>query len=204
MIQIKQHVTCRYAVKLIASAEVKAHCPLRLRRLLASDGQAESSGERVDDVLEVAFIVDRSQQPGTSEELSLRLAESDVDVVDVVLLEETEDVLGGLVRHVAGCGVLLDADPNSNGTEHLGYGAIRNRPVPSKADEIDGGERDLSLMEEDADLGTNVSPQNSTLLEDHEPCHELRATDRPCPVWRDRRLGEASWGEGRFRDRWEA
>lgn len=197
-------MACRYAVKIFADAEVKAHCPLRLWRLLACDGQTESSGERVDDVLEVAVIVDGSQQPGTSEELGLGFAESNFDVDDVVLLEETEDALGGLVRHVAGGGVLLDANPQCDGTENLGYSAVRNRPVPSKTDEIDGGERDLSLLEEYADLGTNVSPQNSTLLEDHEPRHELWATGRPCPVGRGRRLGEASWDEGRSLDRWEA
>lgn len=53
-------MACRYAVKILAHAEIKAHCSLRLRRLLTSDGQAESSGDGMDDVLEVIVIIDGS------------------------------------------------------------------------------------------------------------------------------------------------
>lgn len=108
-----------------------------------------------------------------------------------MLLEETEDFLGGLERDVAGGGVFLDSDPDSDATDNLGCVAVRTRLLPTEADEIDRGERDLSLVEEFANLRTNVSPQNATLLADREPCHEQWPTGFPCPVGRGRRLEEA-------------
>jgi hypothetical protein len=184
-------MACRNAVKILADAEVEAQCSLRLRRLLASDGQAESSGDGMYDVLEVIVIIDGRKQRRTSEKSGLGFTECHVDVVDAVLLEETEDVLRGLERDVAGGAVFLDSDPNSDATGNLICAAVRTRLLPTKADEVDGGEQDLSLVEEFANLRTNVSPQNATLLEDHEPCHEQWPTGRPCPVGRGRRLEEA-------------
>jgi hypothetical protein len=184
-------MACRNAVKILTDAEVEAKCPLHLRRLLASDGQAESGGDGMDDVFEGMVIVDGRQQRGTGEKSGLRFTECHVDVVDDVLLEETEDVLRGLERDVAGGGVFLDSDPNGDATGNRICAAVRIRLVPTKADEVDGGEQDLSLVEEFANLRTNVSPQNATLLEDHEPCHEQWPTGCPCPVGRGPRLEEA-------------
>lgn len=181
-------MTCRYAVKTVAHAEVKAHRSLRLRRLFASDGQAEGSGNGVNNVLEVVVVVDGSQQLRASKEFDIGFAECYVDVMDAALLKETEDVFGGLVRDVAGGGVLLDSDPDSDGTDDLAHAAIRIRIVPTEADEIDRGEGDKSLVEEFANLETNVSPQNAALLDNHVPCHEQWPTGCPCPIGRGRRL----------------
>jgi hypothetical protein len=106
--------------------------------------------------------------------------------------EETEDVLRGLERDVAGGAVFLDSDPNSDGTGNLYCAAVRIRLLPPKADEVDGAERDLSLVEEFANLRTNVSAQHATLLEDHEPGHEQWSKGCPCPVRRGHRLGDAA------------
>ena len=181
-------MACRYAIKLLADVEIEAQSSLRPGRLLASDGQAESSCDRMDDVLEVVVIVDGSQKRGTSKEPGLRFAERYLDVVDAVLLKETQDFLGGVEGDVAGGGVVLDSDPNSDGTDNLSCAAIDIRLFPTEADEVYGGEQNLPLVEELDNLRTNVSPQNSTLLEDHELGHELWPTDGPCPIGRGRRL----------------
>lgn len=64
--------------------------------------------------------------------------------------------MGGLERDVAGGGVFLDSDPDGDATSHYIIAAVRSRLVPTKANEVNGGERDLSLLEEFANLGTNV------------------------------------------------
>ena len=68
---------------------------------------------------------------------------------------------GALERDVASGGVFLDSHPNSGATGHRNFEALRIRLVPTKADEDDGGEQDLSLLEEFANPRTNVSPQNA-------------------------------------------
>jgi hypothetical protein len=77
---------------------------------------------------------------------------------------ETKDVLRGLERDIAGGGVFLASDPNGDAAGHRIFAAVRSILVPTKADEVDGGEQDLSLLGEFANLRTNVSPQNATLL----------------------------------------
>ena len=158
-------MACCNTIKSLANVEVETECPLILRRLFVSDGQAESSGDGMDNVFEGMVIVDGRQQRGTSEKSDLRFTECHLDVIDVVLLEKTKDILRGLERDVAGGGVFLDSDPNGDTTGHYIFAAVRSRLVPTKADEIDGGEQDLSLVEEFANLRTNVSPENATLLE---------------------------------------
>ena len=158
-------MACCNTIKGLADVEVKAKCPLILRRLFASDWQAESSGDGMDNVFEGMVIVDGRQQRGTSEKSDFRFTECYLDVVDIVLLEETKDVLRGLERDLAGGSVFLDSDPNGDTTGHYIFAAVRSRLVPTKADEIDGGEQDLSLVEEFANLRTNISPENATLLE---------------------------------------
>jgi len=197
LVHIKKHMACRNAVKILANAEIEAQCSLRLQCLLARDGQAESSGDGMDDVLEMIVIIDGRQQRGTSEKSGLGFTEGHIDVVDAVLFEETEDVLRGLERDVAGGAVLLDSNPNSDGTGNIFCAALPTRLLPTKADEVDGGDQDLSLVEDLANLRTNVSPQNATLLEDHEPRYELWPTGHPGPVGRDHQLEEAVYGEAR-------
>ena len=158
-------MACCNAIKRLANVEVKAKCPLLLRRLFASDWQAESSGNGMDNVFEGMVIVDGRQQRGTAEKSDLRFTECHLDVIDVMLLEETKDVLRGLERDVAGGGVFLNSDPNGDTTGQYILAAVRSRFVPTEADEVDGGIQDLSLVEEFANLRTNVSPQNATLLE---------------------------------------
>ena len=145
-------MACCNTIKRLANVEVKAKCPLILRRLLASDGQAESSGNGMDNVFEGMVIVDGRQQRGTGEKSDLRFTECHLDVIDVMLLEETKDVLRGLERDVAGGGVFLDSDPNGDTTGHNIFAAVRSRLVPTKADEVDGGIQDLPLVEELANL----------------------------------------------------
>jgi hypothetical protein len=165
-------MTCCNAIKVLADVEVEAKCPLLLRRLLASDGQAESSGDGMNNVFEGMGILYGRKQRGTGEKPDLRFTECHLDVVDVVLLEETKDVLRGLERDVAGGGVFLDSDPDGDATGHRISAAVGSILFPTKADEVDGGEQDLSLVEEVTNLRANVSPQNARLLEDHEPRHE--------------------------------
>ena len=167
-------MACCNTIKSLANVEVKAKCPLILRRFFASDGQAESSGNGMYNIFEGMVIVDGRQQRGIAEKSDLRFTECHLDVIDVMLLEETKDVLRALERDLAGGGVFLDSDPNGDTTGHHILAAVRSRLVPTKAYEVDGGIQDLSLVEKFANLRTNVSPQNAyaTLLEDHEPCHE--------------------------------
>ena len=126
----------------------------------------------MDNVLEVMGLVDGRQQRGGSEKSGSRFAECDLNVFDFVPFEETKDVLRGLERDVAGGRVFLDAHPNGDVTGHRNVGIVLIRLIPAELDEVDGGENDVLLLEEFANLRTNVSPQNATLLEDHEPCHE--------------------------------
>ena len=158
-------MACCNTIKGIANVEVKSKCPLILRRLLASNGQAESSGDGMYNIFEGMVIVDGHQQRGTGEKSDLRFTECYLDVINVMLLEETKDVLRGLERDVAGGGVFLDSNPNGDTAGHNIFEAVRSRLVPTEADEIDRGERDPSLVEKFANLRTNVSPQNATLLE---------------------------------------
>ena len=158
-------MACCNAIKGLAEVEVKAKCPLLLRRLLASDGQAESSGNGMDNVFEGMVILDGRQQRGTGKKSDLRFTECHLDVIDAMLLEETKDVLRGLERDLAGGGVFLDSNPNGGTTSHNIFAAVRSMFVPTEADEIDRGEQDPSLVEKFTNLGTNVSPQNATLLE---------------------------------------
>ena len=145
-------MVCCNTIKSLTNVEVKAKCPLILRRLLTSDGQAESSGNGMDNVFEGMVIVDGRQQRGTGEKSDLRFTECHLDVIDIVLLEETKDVLRGLERDLAGGSVFLDSDPNGDTTGHNIFAAVRSRLVPTKADEVDGGEQDLPLVEEFANL----------------------------------------------------
>ena len=165
-------MACCNTIKSLANVEVKAKCPLLLRRLLASNGQAQSSGNGMDNVFEGMVILYGRQQGGTGKKSDLRFTECHLDVIDVMLLEETKDVLRGLERDVTGGGVFLDSNPNGDTTDHNIFAAVRSRLVPTKADEIDRGERDPSFVEKLANLRTNISPQNATLLKDHKPCHE--------------------------------
>jgi hypothetical protein len=109
---------------------------------------------------------------GTTEKLGHRFTICHVYVVNAVLLEELEDVLRGLERVVAGGAVWLYSDPDRDAIGNCLCAAVSVILVPTEADEVDGGKQDLSNVEEFNNLGTNVSPQNATLLEDHEPSHE--------------------------------
>lgn len=86
-------MTCRYAVKTVAHAELKAHRFVQC--LLASDRQAEGTGDGVNDVLEVVVVVDGSQQWRASKKFDLGFAEC---YVNAALLKETEDVFGVSTR----------------------------------------------------------------------------------------------------------
>ena len=119
----------------------------------------------MDNVFEGMVIVDGRQQRGTSQKSDLRFTECHLDVIDAMLLEETKDVLRRLERDVAGGDVFLDSDPNGDTTGHHILAVVRSRLVPTKADEVDGGIQDPSLVEKFANLRSNVSPQNATLLE---------------------------------------
>ena len=143
-----------------------------MERLQPGDGQAKCGGDPIYDVLEGMEIVDGCQQFGTSERLGHRFTIRHVDVVNVVLLEELEDVLRGLERGVAGGTVGQDSDPDRDATGNCLSAAVRVLLVPPEAGEVDGGMLDFSIVEEFNNLGTNVSPQNATLREGHEPSHE--------------------------------
>lgn len=94
----------------------------------------------MDDVLEVIVIINSRQQGGTSEKSSLGFMECHVNIVNAMLLEETEDVLRGLEHNVAGGGVFLDSNPNSDATGNLSCMAICSRLLPIKVDKVNGGE----------------------------------------------------------------
>ena len=142
-----------------------------MQRLQAGSGQAKCGGDPIYDVLEGMEIVDGCQQFGTSEMLGHRFTIRHVDVVNVVLFEELEDVLRGLKRGVAA--VLSGSTPTDrDATGNCLSAAVRVLLVPPEAGEVDGGMLDLSIFEEFNNLGTNVSPQNATLQECHEPPHE--------------------------------
>jgi hypothetical protein len=143
-----------------------------VQRLQAGDGQAKCGGDPIYDILEGMEIIDGCQQFGTSERLGHRFAISHLDVVNVVLLEELEDVLRGLERGVAGGTVWQYSDPDRDATGNCLSVAVRVLLVPPEAGEVDGGMLYLSIVEEFNNLGTNVSPQNATLREGHEPPHE--------------------------------
>jgi hypothetical protein len=133
------------------------------------------------------------KQRGTGEKSDLRFTECHLDVVNVVLLEETKDVLRGLERDVAGGGVFLDSDPNGDATGHRIFAAVRSILFPTKADEVDGGEQDLSLVEAFANLRTNVSPQNYASGRSRTLSRIVahRLSTCPCLVGRGPRLQEA-------------
>ena len=50
----------------------------------------------MDDVLEMMIVVNRCQQGGASKKSGVRFTECNVDVINVMLLQEIEDVLGGV------------------------------------------------------------------------------------------------------------
>jgi len=65
----------------------------------------------MDDILEVIVIIGRFQQQVTSEKLDLGFMEYHIDIIDAVLLEETNDVLRG---YLDGIHTTLYYQKNSN------------------------------------------------------------------------------------------
>lgn len=106
-------MTCGDSVKLVAMLEVRSKSPLHCR-LAATDGETKSSGDVVDELLEVITslggsvecwsIADHGQGDG--------LAEGNVDVGDVESVEEGTDLLVELEGASAIQSVRQDADPD--------------------------------------------------------------------------------------------
>ena len=98
-------------VELIPNPNVKSERTLHLR-LQAGNGQAECSGQVVDDVLEGIKARDWGEELWASRGLDLRLPVSNLDIGDAVLLEELEDVVGRVVGDLAGESIRHHADPD--------------------------------------------------------------------------------------------
>ena len=75
--------------------------------------------------------------------------------MNVVFLEESEDVLGGLERGVAGGTVGQHSDPDRDATGNGHYVAVCALLFPPEAGDVDGGMFDLLIVEEFNNLGTN-------------------------------------------------
>lgn len=144
--------------------------------LQPGDGQAERSRNPVYDALERVKLVDRGVKDWASEKLSFRLAIGDVEVVNVVLLKEFHNPLSGVESGVAIRTVWKDADPDGYGAGNRLAAAILSLLLPTEANQVDGGELDLVIVEELDRLGTNISSHTATLRESHKPLHESSAT----------------------------
>ena len=180
-------MACSDAVEILADHEIKAEGSLHMQCPQPGDGQAKSSRDPVDDALERMNIVDWGVEEGTGERMSLRLAIGDVDIVNVVPLKELEDVLGGVESGVAVCTVVKHANPDGDMTGNGLAATVLSLPLPTEANEVDGGVLDLFMAEDFNRLGTDFSPQIAMLREVHEPHHESLPIGCSGQVWHARR-----------------
>lgn len=104
-------------------------------------------------IFKVVGIVDGRVQWRTRQESGVGFTECDFDVVDAVLLEKSENILRGLQGDFGSRTTFMDADPDSHFTGNLASAPIFIRLIPPKADEVNRGERDPSLVKQFSNLG---------------------------------------------------
>jgi hypothetical protein len=97
----EQDVAGGACVELVLDPEVEAECALH-GGIPAGNGQAEWRRQVVDDVLEGVMVGDRGEEVWATREPGDRLAISNVDAGDAVLLEEFEDLGGRFLGDRAG------------------------------------------------------------------------------------------------------
>jgi hypothetical protein len=115
-----EDVTARKAQELVAATtfgEVKGHRPLGVGPGLGRDAKAEGRCEGTNDVDEWVQVTGGFEKLRTDLVRVEGLAEVDVDVGDLVVLEKDQDDLGRVVGNRSGGRIGEDASPNGDRTD---------------------------------------------------------------------------------------
>jgi hypothetical protein len=115
-----EDVTARKAQEPIAPAtfsEVEGHRPLSIGPGLGRNAEAEGRSEGTDDVDEWVQVIDGFEKLRTDRARVEGLAEVDIDVGDLVVLEKGQDVLSRVVGSRSGGRLGGDANPNGDRTD---------------------------------------------------------------------------------------
>ena len=102
-------------------------------------------------------VANMAHERGTCEPLPNCLAPLDNSIVDSVLLEYIEDLLGDIMSDIGGGRARDDADPNNNRSESPLLLSSKV-PVREEASRVDGRRADIPSLDEVTDLWTNPFP----------------------------------------------